>query len=96
MTSTVIVIVIGTLAAYALTSFRLPGANTIAGAILVGKLVPTISMVLPLFVIINAIGLRGSLGGPDHRPHRAEPALRYLADDGFRPRRTARDLNRRR
>lgn len=64
VTSTVIVIVIGTLAAYALTSFRLPGANTIAGAILVGKLVPTISMVLPLFVIINAMGLRGTLGGP--------------------------------
>jgi multiple sugar transport system permease protein len=64
VTSTVIVIVIGTLAAYALTSFRLPGANGIAGAILVGKLVPTISMVLPLFVIINAIGLRGTLGGP--------------------------------
>ncbi|HEY4168695.1 MAG TPA: carbohydrate ABC transporter permease, partial [Reyranella sp.] len=62
--STVLVIVIGTFAAYALTSFKLPGANTIAGAFLVGKLVPTVSMLLPLFVIINGIGLRGTLGGP--------------------------------
>jgi len=64
ITSTVLVIVIGTFAAYALTSFRLPGANSIAGAFLVGKLVPTVSMLLPLFVIINGIGLRGTLGGP--------------------------------
>lgn len=64
ISSTVIVIVIGTLAAYSLTSFRLPGANTIAAAFLVGKLVPVIAMVLPLFVIINAIGLRGTLIGP--------------------------------
>ncbi len=64
VTSTVLVILIGTFAAYALTSFKLVGANTIAGGFLVGKLVPTISMLLPLFVIINAIGLRGTLGGP--------------------------------
>jgi multiple sugar transport system permease protein len=64
LTSTVLVILIGAFAAYALTSFRLFGANTIAGGFLVGKLVPTISMLLPLFVIINAIGLRGTLGGP--------------------------------
>lgn len=64
LTSTVLVLVIGTFAAYALTSFRLPGANSVAGGFLIGKLVPTISMLLPLFVIINAIGLRGTLGGP--------------------------------
>jgi multiple sugar transport system permease protein len=64
LVSTVLVIVIGTFAAYALTNFKLPGANSIAGGFLIGKLVPTISMLLPLFVIINAIGLRGTLGGP--------------------------------
>ena len=62
--STVLVVVIGTFAAYALTSFKLAGANAMAGGFLIGKLVPTISMLLPLFVIINAIGLRGTLGGP--------------------------------
>jgi multiple sugar transport system permease protein len=64
LVSTTIVIVIGTFAAYALTSFRLRGANAIAGSFFVGKLVPVISMLLPLFVIINAIGLRGTLAGP--------------------------------
>ncbi|HTV71462.1 MAG TPA: carbohydrate ABC transporter permease [Rhizobiaceae bacterium] len=64
LVSTVIVIVIGTFAAYALTSFRLRSANTIANAFFLGKLVPTISMLLPLFVLINGIGLRGTLIGP--------------------------------
>jgi multiple sugar transport system permease protein len=64
LVSTVIVIVVGTFAAYALTSFRLRWANTIAAGFLVAKLVPTISILLPLFVIINAVGLRGTLGGP--------------------------------
>ncbi|MCU1475332.1 MAG: hypothetical protein JWQ64_25 [Subtercola sp.] len=62
--STAVVIIVGTFAAYALTSFQMKGANTIAGGFLVAKLVPVISMLLPLFVIINTIGLRGTLGGP--------------------------------
>lgn len=64
LASTFIVIVIGTFAAYALTSFRLRSANSIAASFFLGKLVPVISMLLPLFVIINAIGLRGTLVGP--------------------------------
>ena len=64
LVSTVIVIVVGTFAAYALTNFRLPFANAIAGGFLLGKLVPVISILLPLFVMINAIGLRGTLAGP--------------------------------
>lgn len=64
LVSTVIAIIIGTFAAYALTSFRLNAANTIAGGFFLGKLVPVISMLLPLFVIINGIGLRGTLAGP--------------------------------
>ncbi len=62
--STVIVIIIGTFAAYALTSFKLNAANTIASGFFLGKLVPVISMLLPLFVIINGVGLRGTLAGP--------------------------------
>ena len=37
LVSTVLVIVIGTFAAYALTNFTLPGANSIAGGFLIGK-----------------------------------------------------------
>ena len=62
--STAIVILIGTFAAYALTSFRLRAANSIANGFFLGKLVPVISMLLPLFVMINAVGLRGTLAGP--------------------------------
>ncbi|MCU1578121.1 MAG: hypothetical protein JWP19_325 [Rhodoglobus sp.] len=64
LSSTVIVILIGTFAAYGLTSFQLRAANGIANGFLVGKLVPVIALLLPLFVIINAIGLRGTLAGP--------------------------------
>ncbi|HEU0205914.1 MAG TPA: carbohydrate ABC transporter permease [Pseudolysinimonas sp.] len=62
--STLVVIVVGTFAAYGLTSFQLRGANTIAGAFLVSKLVPVIALLLPLFIIINGIGLRGTLFAP--------------------------------
>jgi len=62
--STLVVVVLATFAAYGLTSFQLRFANTIANGFLVGKLVPVISMLLPIFVIFNAVGLRGSLVGP--------------------------------
>lgn len=62
--STILVVVIGTLAAYALTSFNIRFANALASAFFFGKLVPVISMLLPLFVMINAVGLRGTLAAP--------------------------------
>lgn len=62
--STTLVILIGTFAAYSLTSFRLRAANSIANGFFLGKLVPVISMLLPLFVMINTVGLRGTLAGP--------------------------------
>lgn len=64
LSSTLIVIALATFAAYGLTSFKLRNANVIANGFLVGKLVPVISMLLPIFVIINAVGLRGTLVGP--------------------------------
>jgi multiple sugar transport system permease protein len=62
--STAVVILIGAFAAYALTSFRLRAANIIANGFFLGKLVPVVSMLLPLFVMINGVGLRGTLAGP--------------------------------
>ncbi len=62
--STLIVIVLATFASYGLTSFNLRFANTIANGFLLGKLVPVIAMLLPIFVIFNAVGLRGTLVGP--------------------------------
>lgn len=62
--STSLVVVIGTLAAYALTSFNIRSANFLASTFFFGKLVPVISLLLPLFVMINGVGLRGTLAAP--------------------------------
>jgi multiple sugar transport system permease protein len=62
--STAIVVVLGTFAAYGLTSFNLKGANNIANGILLGYLVPVIALLLPLFVMIDSLGLLGTLIGP--------------------------------
>jgi multiple sugar transport system permease protein len=62
--STAIVIVIGTFAAYGLSSFGFRWANWVANLFLVGKLVPIISMLLPLFVIMQYTGIRGTLMAP--------------------------------
>src|ERR1700712_1830431 len=51
--STVFVLFLATFAAYALTSFNFRWANWIANGFLVGRLVPVIAMLLPLFVITN-------------------------------------------
>jgi multiple sugar transport system permease protein len=62
--STAIVVILGTFAAYGLTSFNLRGANGIANGILLGYLVPVIALLLPLFVLVNSLGLLGTLIGP--------------------------------
>jgi multiple sugar transport system permease protein len=62
--STVFVLIISTFAAYGLTKFGFRWANWMANAFLVGKLVPVISLLLPLFVFMQFIGIRGSLLAP--------------------------------
>lgn len=64
LSSTMIVVAVGTFAAYGLTSFKLRYANALANGVMVGQLVPVISMLLPIFVLVNAVGLRGTLVGP--------------------------------
>jgi multiple sugar transport system permease protein len=62
--STIFVLFLATFAAYALTSFGFRWANWIANGFLVGRLVPVIAMLLPLFVIMNMTGIRGTLLAP--------------------------------
>jgi multiple sugar transport system permease protein len=57
LVSTVFVLILATLAAYALTSFGFRWANWVANAFLVGRLVP-------LFVIMNQTHIRGTLLAP--------------------------------
>jgi multiple sugar transport system permease protein len=62
--STMTVVALATFASYALTSFNFRWANWVANGFLVGRLIPVIAMVLPLFVIMKAIGIRGTLLAP--------------------------------
>lgn len=64
VTSTVVVLILSTFAAYALTSFGFRWANWVSNGFFLGKLVPVIAMLLPLFIFMQAIGLRGSLLAP--------------------------------
>jgi len=62
--STVFVLILATFASYALTAFGFRWANWVANAFLVGRLVPVIAMLLPLFIIFNLTGIRGTLVAP--------------------------------
>jgi len=54
----------GAFCAYALVSLRIRFASLIADLLLLGKLVPAITMVLPLFAILNRLHLLGTYVGP--------------------------------
>jgi multiple sugar transport system permease protein len=63
-TSSLLALTSGSLAAYSLAKLELPWAQTIADIILLGKLVPAITMLLPLFALLNLSGLFGTFVGP--------------------------------
>ena len=64
VTSSLLALTTGSLAAYSLAKLELPWAQTIADIILLGKLVPAITMLLPLFALLNLTGLLGTFVGP--------------------------------
>ena len=55
--STVLSILIGTMAAYSLTRFEYPGRNKFATAILLGYMFPPIVLIIPFFVWFKALNL---------------------------------------
>ncbi len=59
--SSAIAVVIGTLAAYSLARLRFLGSATLARSVLFMYLVPSSLLFIPLFLIINNIGLRNTL-----------------------------------
>ncbi len=59
--SSAIAVVIGTLAAYSLARLRFFGSATLARSVLFMYLVPSSLLFIPLFLIINSIGLRNTL-----------------------------------
>jgi multiple sugar transport system permease protein len=63
-TSSLLSVGFGAFCAYALVSLRIRFASLIADSLLLGKLVPAITMVLPLFAILNRFHLLGTYVGP--------------------------------
>jgi ABC-type glycerol-3-phosphate transport system permease component len=55
--STILSIVLGTMAAYSLTRYQYPGRNKMATFILLGYMFPPIVLIIPFFVWFKAIGL---------------------------------------
>jgi ABC-type glycerol-3-phosphate transport system permease component len=61
--STVLSIVLGTMAAYSLTRYTYPGRGKLATVILLGYMFPPIVLIIPFFVWFKAIGLTESYVG---------------------------------
>ncbi|MBB6669454.1 carbohydrate ABC transporter permease [Cohnella nanjingensis] len=55
---------LGALCAYGLTAFGIRSAGLLTNFFMLGKLVPAVTMLLPLFVMIHAAGLLGTYVGP--------------------------------
>jgi multiple sugar transport system permease protein len=64
MVSSFLSVGLGTFCAYALVSLRVRFASLIAQLFLLGKLVPAITMLLPLFALLNMMGLLCTFVGP--------------------------------
>ncbi len=61
--TTILVIVIAVAGAYGLVRFRFPGRSLIAHMVLFTYMLPAVVLLLPLYLIISAIGLANSLFG---------------------------------
>jgi len=64
LVSSLLSVGLGTFCADALVSLRVRFGSLIAQLFLLGKLVPAITMLLPLFALLNMIGLLGTFVGP--------------------------------
>ena len=64
LVSSLLSVGLGTFCAYAMVSLRIRFGSLIAQLFLLGKLVPAITMLLPLFALLNIIGLLGTFVGP--------------------------------
>lgn len=63
-TNMVISVLFGFLAAYGLLLAKGKWAARLSDLIMLGKLLPTIAIVIPYYIILNKIGLGGSYAGP--------------------------------
>jgi multiple sugar transport system permease protein len=59
--TTALVVVVGTLGAYSLVRFSYPGRETLAGLVLFTYLLPSVVLIIPLYLMMVRIGLANTL-----------------------------------
>lgn len=62
-TATVVAVILGTLAAYAFSRFRIKGAGDLLFFILSTRMLPPVVTVIPLFLMFKELGMRDTLQG---------------------------------
>lgn len=61
--STAIAVMIGAMASYGIARFHFKGRNGLAYSFLVFRMLPQISLVISLYLMFSAVGLRDTIGG---------------------------------
>lgn len=61
--TTAFVILLGTLAAYSLARFRYPGRETLAVLVLCSYLLPSVVLIIPVYLLMVSLGLANSYAG---------------------------------
>jgi ABC-type glycerol-3-phosphate transport system permease component len=61
--TTMLVLLFGSAAAYAVTQWKFPGVNGVMGLTLFTQLMPLTATLVPVYLLWNRLGLTGSLGG---------------------------------
>ncbi|RKP48923.1 carbohydrate ABC transporter permease [Cohnella endophytica] len=64
VTSSFLAVALGTLCAYGLTSFEMRRSRAFTNFFMLGKLVPAVTMLLPMFVLLHSVGMLGTYVGP--------------------------------
>ncbi len=62
-TATIVAVMLGTLAAYAFSRFRIPGEGNLLFFILSTRMLPPIVVIIPIFLLYSSLGLRNSFFG---------------------------------
>lgn len=63
-TAVILTLIVATLAAYGLKLFKSSLGNKLSNMMLIGKLLPAITILIPIYTMFNKIGLLGTYWGP--------------------------------
>ena len=94
--TTVVCLIVGAMAAYALTRFDIPFQRVLMMLVLMTQMFPLVVLVIPLFVIMRNADLLGTYVGPDRRLPGVHRPARRLGDARLPRRDTRRSSSTRR